>query len=264
MRTRWFVFTNFDMDWDWRHVMTNNPNLRYVAYGEETTKTGRKHQQGWLYFNNPRMGTRGVTGTMHVEKMMGTMEESDRYCSKENDIVEYGKKPTAGERRDIAETFEAIKEGVSEREIAEANPAQWCQYRRGMAAYREMITPRRTWKTEVIVLWGDSGTGKTKKAWEMAPDAAPVTYTKGDFFIGYNGEADVIIDDFDDTVMPRNIFMTMTDRYPMVANVKGSSVNWAPKRIILTSNYDPAQWYFGHEAVIRRTYTEGTVTQMFG
>lgn len=255
MKSRWWTFTNFDMDFDWDQLFESEDSIKYIAYGRETCpSTNRPHHQGWLYVKNALHSTKKLLGTMHAESMRGTIDQNDTYCSKESKLTTLGIKPKQGNRRDIADIMDSIKNGETDIETAENNPSQWVQYGRRFEDFRRLIMPRRTWKSEVFVFWGAAETGKTKKCWEMAPDAADVSWHNG-FCIGYHGEEDVIIDDFEDTAIPRNTFLKMTDRYPMVMNVKNGEINWSPKRIFITSNYPPESWYAlanADPAVMRR------------
>ena len=253
MKSRWWCFTNFDLDFDWNHLFENETCIVYLAYGEEVCpSTGREHQQGWIYFKNSKASTRDILGTMHAEVMRGNIKQNDAYCSKEGSLIEYGVKPKQGARRDIAAVFEAIREGESELSLAETNPSQWVQYGRRFEDYRRLLVPRRMWKTEVHVYWGETKSGKTHRAWEVTggrdnPQTVSIGYTSGGFFTNYHGEPNVILDDFDGN-MPRELFLQITDRYPMHVNVKNSSVQWAPKRLIITSNFPPERWYGTYDA----------------
>lgn len=85
-----------------------------------------------------------------------------------------------------------------------------------------------------------------RKAW-IAVD------NRGQWFDTYNGEEDVIFDDLDaEEKPPRSLFLRLTDRYPMKVAVKGSYVEWSPKRIFITSNARPEDLYYGDAAVLRR------------
>lgn len=263
MKSRWWCFTNFDLDFDWQHWYETNDTVIYIAYGEETCPTTKRlHQQGWFYVKNSIAGTSRILPKIHTEIMRGSIMQNDRYCSKEaGELIELGSKPRQGQRRDLNGVFDLIKDhGTSELELAESNPAQWCQYGRRFEEYRALLVPKRQWKSEVIVFWGPAGSGKTKRAWEMAPKAASISFHNG-FVIGYKGERDVIIDDFEDRSIPRYLFLQMTDRYPMRVNIKNGDVEWSPQRIFITSNFDPNWWYGGCPAVKRRL---DSVDQMFG
>jgi len=94
----------------------------------------------------------------------------------------------------------------------------------------------------VTVLWGPTGTGKTRRAWELGGvDAYPkIPNTK--FWDGYQGQKAVIIDEFRGDISISNL-LRWFDRYPVLVEIKGSSTVLLADTIILTSNLDPRAWY---------------------
>lgn len=146
-----------------------------------------------------------------------------------------------------------LDEGKSVSDVADAHFGHFLRYRQSINAYCEMKSVKRDFATEVIVLWGDTGTGKTRYAYEQG--ATPVFFDKGGFIHGFEGQEKLIFDDFDPDMLSRSRFLTLTDRYPCVVNVKGGSRNWAPKVIYITSNHDPRSWY-NRCAAVRRRYSE--------
>jgi len=124
------------------------------------------------------------------------------------------------------------------------------QYGRGIREYSQLKQPHRDWPTEVVCIWGPTGTGKSKLANEAK--AAFVEYDKGGFIHGYANESIVCFDDFDPSTMTREVFLRLTDRYHIKVNVKGGSMTWNPRTIYFTSNSNPRDWYNGDEAVRRR------------
>jgi len=103
---------------------------------------------------------------------------------------------------------------------------------------------------EVYVYWGRTGTGKSRRAWEEATFSA---YPKGPtsiWWCGYQGQEHVVIDEFRGT----KIFFILgqidvshvlrwLDRYPVTVETKGSSVVLQAKKIWITSNLSPDDWY---------------------
>lgn len=91
-------------------------------------------------------------------------------------------------------------------------------------------------------LWGDAGTGKTRSAWERYPGLYVKNRNK--WWDGYNGEEVVLIDDWDPNCSQLAGYLKVwSDRYPFRAEVKGSSMMIRPKKIIITSNYSPADCF---------------------
>lgn len=72
------------------------------------------------------------------------------------------------------------------------------------------------------------------------------------FWSSYVGQEEVLIDDFDSSMISRQTFLKLTDRYPYKLRVLQAFAEWVPKKIYITSNYDPKYWYGGDPAVMRR------------
>lgn len=224
-----------------------NFDYSYIIYGLETCPTtGKMHHQGYVYFKHEKSFTK-VTKLLpkcHIEKAFGSPQQNYDYCSKEGTFWEDGQLPKQGRRKDLDDIKEDIKKGVSEEKIADENFSQWVQYRHAFADYRNMIRPKRNWKSYVKVIWGGAGSGKTRQVMEEIGDKNydMCQFTQGGFIIGYTGADIVVFDDFD-CRMPRDVFLTLTDRYHTMVNVKGGSMLWNPKTIYFTSNYNPENWY---------------------
>lgn len=96
----------------------------------------------------------------------------------------------------------------------------------------------------VNVFWGDSGTGKTRRAWHEAGDPSEV-YIKNPntkWWDGYRGQKKVIIDEFVGRV-DISYILTWIDRYPCNVEVKGYSVPLEATQFWITSNVAPCDWY---------------------
>lgn len=238
-------------------------NPLYAIWQLELGESGTPHIQGCLYFKNQRQfsAIKSTLTTCHIEKTIALQKAFD-YCSKEDTRVrgpwEIGKRPAQGSRSDLyAIGRRIIDDGVSVKEIAETDPDVFIKYNKGLTALSSVFQTKRTWLTEVYVYWGSTGTGKTRTAFEKAPDA--YWKEKGDWWDGYIGQPDIIIDEFaHDT--PITTLLRWLDRYPIQVPVKGGFVNFVPKRIFITSNIPFDDWYPNaleeHRLALRRRITE--------
>lgn len=95
---------------------------------------------------------------------------------------------------------------------------------------------------EVFVLWGPTGVGKSRRAWsEASLDAYPKD-PRTKFWDGYRGHEHVVIDEFRGGIDIAHMLRWL-DRYPVLVEVKGSSTVLKAKKIWITSNLDPRNWY---------------------
>lgn len=90
--------------------------------------------------------------------------------------------------------------------------------------------------------WGDSGSGKTRKAWEEATIEAYIKNPNTKWWDGYRGQHNVIIDEFTGRI-DISYLLTWFDRYPCTVEVKGYSVGLKAINFWITSNLSPDEWY---------------------
>lgn len=95
---------------------------------------------------------------------------------------------------------------------------------------------------EVYVFWGRTGTGKSRRAWNEGTLQAYPKDPRTKFWDGYRGQDNVVIDEFRGGIDVAHLLRWL-DRYPVVVEVKGSSVVLTAKKIWITSNIPPDQWY---------------------
>lgn len=253
-------FTCYDLN-NHEIQLLNNENFTYIIYQEEECPTTQRHHlQGYCEFKESRFNTVKSwlpTGT-HFEPRKGTQEQAIAYCMKlESQIAGpwiNGTPKKQGKRNDLITFREAIKENKSTKELIEEHTECVAKYPHFMNLCKLEYQNDRNYKSEVIVFWGDSGTGKTRKVYEDCPDVKAIEWT-GTFMLGYNNEECVLFDDFNanDPRWKRDFFLRLTDRYPMTINIKNGERKWNPRKIYITSNFDPENWFtFNDPAILRR------------
>lgn len=95
-------------------------------------------------------------------------------------------------------------------------------------------------KRKVFWLWGPTGGGKTREAFECLSEkfGNDVWFSFGDlntFFNGYTGQKGVLLDDFRPGMLKFNFLLRILDGYPVNVNIKGSSVVWNAEVIFITA-----------------------------
>lgn len=217
---------------------------KYLVWGDEVGEEGTPHKQGTIIFSSPRSLT-GAIATLkgcHVE-VCKDLHASIEYCKKDGKYEEYGTPPKTpkekgeGERKRWREIRVAAEEG---RVDDIPDDVRFKQYK-AVEHFRSEGSKRRQLSDTVAQhLWyyGDSGTGKSRKAREENPGAYLKMCNK--WWDGYDDEEVVIIEDFDKghAVLCHHMKI-WADRYPFLAEIKGGARKIRPKLIIVTSNYSP-------------------------
>lgn len=130
--------------------------------------------------------------------------------------------------------------------------SDWTKYSRSlterayfMAAriYRTVTYLQPGFARAVKVNWGVPHAGKSYQAYQAG--AVPIQFIKGScFFNGAEGLPKIVLfDEFDWRDMPMQLFLQITERYPIFVNVKGGKAPWVAEEIFFTSNDDPVWWY---------------------
>lgn len=248
-----FTVNNYDK------LPTEIPSeIRYLLFAEEVGEEGTPHIQGYVEVTSKWSWNTFVKelevlfgNHPHVEQAQGTLEQQITYISKQNEPVSFGvpAKQTQGTRTDLNNIKDAIDNGATLRDIAESNFPTFVKFHKGFEKYYNIREEPRKWKTRTIYIHGETGSGKTKWAYDNYPDIKPIEFVNG--FV--NGCAEhVLIDDFDRHTMSRKDFLTLFDRYPKQVNAKGSWIEWNPKVAVITSNYSLESIYDNDYAIMRR------------
>lgn len=131
------------------------------------------------------------------------------------------------------------------------------RYRRSIHSYRNLHGKRRNWLCSVIVYWGRTGSGKTRSVTENSNELW--VYPGNGWFDGYDGQEQVLFDDFSGSEFKISYLLKLLDRYPMQVPIKGDFAHWVPQEIYITSNLDPDMWFPNahseHVAALRRRFT---------
>jgi len=257
-----FCFTDFNVEDERKAELLELP-VQYIVFQLElSSKTNRLHFQGYVELRERTVfnSVKAMLGDgVHFEPRRGTQKQARDYCMKEDTRVggpwEAGEPSIQGKRNDLGKIKEMLDSGKSVEEIADTDFPTWCRNHNAIDKYVSMKAKKRNWEMNNSCLWGDAGTGKTRSAHDSEPDL----YIKpdGKWFCGYRGQEAVLIDDFTGD-MPLSLFLKVLDRYPMSVEVKGGSTSFLAKRVYVTSNLSPEEWYptasAQQHAAIRRRF----------
>lgn len=228
----------------------NKDEIRYAIYQEEEGEQGTRHFQGYLELKKPMRLTAvkklvPALARAHFETRKGTREQAREYCRKADTQkagpFEFGVWIAGqGERSDLQSVRRAIIDGKSDLELADEFFDQWVKYRQAFKEYRLLKTGQRDWKTQFELFIGPPGCGKSLRAKSECPDA--YWKPRDEWWDGYQSQPYVILDDFYGW-LPWDQLLRITDRYPLNVQVKGSTVPFQARKVVITSNSCPLTWY---------------------
>jgi len=222
--------------------------IRYITYQLELGENGTTHVQGYIIFTNRRR-LKGVQDTIqkaHWEIRRGSHEEARDYCGKGSTKLTptfmWGEEPRPGKRNDLERCKQILDEGKSMAELADECFAPFVKYYRGFERYKLIKFKHEDSEPRVSIIYGPTGTGKTKYCNEKYPKAYWNFGTK--WFDGYEQEREVIFDEFYGN-LPYSMVLRLCDRYPYSVETKGGVTPWNAKIVIFTTNKEPSKWYDG-------------------
>lgn len=256
---------NLDVDLD--HCAQHG-RLKYAIWQLECGEGGTLHYQGYLELpRNQRLSyVRKIIPGAHFEPRFGTREQARDYARKDDTRIEgpyevgVWEDSQQGKRNDILALKEAIKSGSSNLELFERFPREFLSYQRGISAARGLYETKRSWITELIVLLGDPGTGKST----YVRDHAESLYVKqaSKWWDRYDGEEDVLLDDFYGW-LPFHELLRLADCLPHMVEAKGAQVQFLAKRLWITSNKPIVEWYKGEHFVWQALFRRVTKLMVF-
>lgn len=152
---------------------------------------------------------------------------------------EFGEKPV---QRNNAKDWDAIWDSAKKGDIMSipADVRLRC-YSTLKKIEKDYMVPEAM-ERQVTVFIGPTNVGKSRKAWELAGLDAYPKDPNTKFWDGYNGQENVVIDEFRGRIDISHV-LRWFDRYPVCVENKGGGVVLRAKRIYITSNLPVTQWY---------------------
>jgi hypothetical protein len=171
--------------------------------------------------------------TIFIKTADGTALSNKQYCSKTRPqdstpnavFVERGTVPQQGKRNDLEDMKNDIKNGMTLEEVSDKYFSSYLRYRKSIEAYIQMHQLRTEEKhynledfewtidedIHSLILWGNSGIGKTEFAKALLPGALFVSHIDDLRLYDAKKYTGIIFDDMNFTHMPRNAQIHLTD-----------------------------------------------------
>jgi len=246
-----FTLNNYT---DGEVAMLDAFDCTYMVYGREVGQAGTPHLQGYLELaTSIRLtGLRTNIGLprIHLELRKGKGYQAAAYCKKDGDFVERGVPPPAPKKEDNRLRWRTVLDHCiagNWQWMIDNEPYLWLMNEKKMRSHFKCNKCIDVLDNEWI--WGPTGTGKSRMARLRYPDAY-IKDASTQWWDGYNGEAVVIIDDFDKYHVKMGYYLKIwSDHYAFPAQIKGGQMMARPQKIIITSNYAPGDIWDDRQTV---------------
>lgn len=222
---------------------------------EEAPTTGHKHIHIYAHFSHPyRLSKKILNYKAHIEICKGSPKENIKYIEKNGNILdEIGERPRQG--------IKTVKE-LRETNIDDIDPHLYnikCKIddkKNEEDQFFNMldeIEKDELKGPEIIYICGDSGKGKTYKAYKIAlskfekKDIGKLTIENNFIQITNERAKCYIIEEFRPSQIKAASFLQLTDKYGYTCNIKGSFKSIRPQCIIIASIIKPEDLYKNEE-----------------
>ncbi|EFO25451.1 replication-associated protein [Loa loa] len=134
------------------------------------------------------------------------------------------------------------KKEITLEEFGQEKPDYVMEYKKRIIEYAQRYIPDRTHITELYLIIGEPGIGKTTSVTSLTKSYFIKTSNMQKWWDGYAQQELVIIDDFYGWMSPNEIF-NLADSKPYQVQTKDGFQKFNSKAIIITTNKYPEQWW---------------------
>lgn len=202
------------------------PNLKYCVFQREKGAKGTEHIQMYIeYTNSKKFSTvKNQFPKAHIENRKGTKKQARDYCMKKqsriNEPIEIGTFVDNGQRTDLEDILNMIKNGATDIDIMDSYPTQYMRYTSSIEKARQKYLDDKfsdIWRDlKVTYIYGSAGTGKSRYIMEKYgyKNVYRVTEYKKHPFDNYMGQDVIVFEEFRSS-LPVQMMLNYLDGYPL-------------------------------------------------
>jgi len=247
MKSRSWAYTinNYTQEHIGRVIEMIQSAVYGIAGFEVGKKTGTPHIQGYVHWKDAKSFSQ-MMKFVHFSYVKPASREAQVnavYCKKESKILcEMGVMPRQGQRTDLERTYAMLRSGCSMQQITDAGVNLQCiKTAYEWLKYNESA---RESGPECIWLHGPTGSGKSYYATKkLGPNYYKAPAALESFWEGYDGQENVLIDDFRPGRCTFAFLLELLDDYKLRLPVKGSSRQFRAKRVYITAPVSPEEMF---------------------
>lgn len=198
-----------ETDDEFYNFLKSLKDIKYFIFQREKgEEKGTEHFQIYIEFTFGKRfdQLKKIFPRAHIEQRQGSKTQAKKYCSKEDTRLsgpyEYGEFVEIGERSDLTDIIELVKNGATDMEIMMTYPTQFIRYQKNIHMVRDLFLQEQQKNNfrqlEVTYIFGDTGVGKTSSIMTKYgfENVYRVTDYNRDPFFSYNNQDIIIFDEF--------------------------------------------------------------------
>lgn len=227
---------------DWEPELPDG--VQYLRGQPEIGESGYRHWQCLAYFPKKvslRLCKSAFTESTHAEptRSVAAKEYVWKEESRDGEQFEFGE---LSFERNSSTDWDAVLSGAKTGDLTGVPADVVVRYYGNLVRIGADYAVPLALERECVVYWGPTGTGKSRRAWTEAGLDAYSKDPRSKFWFGYRNQENVVIDEFRGGIDVAHLLRWL-DRYPVQVELKGSSRVFTSRRIWITSNLHPSDWY---------------------
>jgi len=227
-----------------------------VAYQREICpSTDKEHIQACIYYKNPRSWNSIKKLFAPNCVLVGDFpQEAIKYCNKVEsrkvgcEPFLWGHPPNQGKRTDLMAIAKEIETGKTVDSLALENPMLYHQYGRTLTKLEDLRLRKqcRTQMTAGIWYYGDTGVGKSHRAFSSAPmeDIYNLNTQDNGWWEGYSQQRVVVIQELRGEIKYSQL-LSLVDKWPhSVKRRNREPMPFTSELVVITSSLPPEEVYY--------------------
>ena len=205
------------------------PHIKYFIFQRERgEETGTPHFQLYIEFEVGKtfMTVKEYFPTAHIQSRRGSKTKARDYCRKDDTridghtVYEHGEFTESGERSDLVEIVERIRNGATEKEIEAEYPSQYLRYYKNIQQLRQNYLECNYGKTfreiKVTFIYGAARLGKTSYVYDLYPieDICRINNYERGTYETYTAQKVLVLDEFTGAI-DITFLNNILDKYPL-------------------------------------------------
>lgn len=242
-----------------KHIKQIRP-FKYLIISKEKHEDNTDHFHACVIFEKKLNHRKNVftiadfvCNIQRIQKSNAALKRCISYVKKEGNYEEYGELPESLKKMDKSEKVQYVLQH-SNKECLLSGNFNFSELSK-LETIRSLAIP--SWpafkKRRTFWFYGPTGSGKTRTAMDILSkmyEMSDIWMSAGKlepFFVGYNGQRAVILDDLRPGSIRFEMLLRILDGYPIMVNIKFGQCVWNAEVIVITAPTQPSDMYVNRE-----------------